>query len=294
MRAFPTIALTTLFLGPSLAAGAAGAGAEKRSGMPGAAVPAVQAHPEAPTAPGVRGGGLDLLRRRRDDMPRPVWTGAEPLSVVAVFDLSSSVTGARLRAAAAGVSALFSSLDEEDRCALVGFTRSVELHAGWDGTCTDAAAAVGELRSGGPAALNNALTLAFGLLADVPGRPVLVVFTDGVDGASWARDAWPLFAAGAVPPTVLAVTAPPNLTRSGRVGGLYGSIGADDLANQIVFEGRNLQDSGRDLRGLRNVDPFWVLTQLAEISEGLLVRTAGDAGEIEAALAGLLDALQPG
>ncbi|MDE2661038.1 MAG: VWA domain-containing protein [Acidobacteriota bacterium] len=253
----------------------------------------IQAHPEAPTAPGVGGAGLDLLRRRRDDLPRPVWTGQEPLSVVAVFDLSSSVSGARLRAAIAGIQALFSALDDEDRCALLGFTRSVELHAGWDGTCADAAVAAAELRSGGPAAFNNALTLAFGLLADRPGRPVLVIFTDGVDGASWARDSWPLFAAAGLPPTVLSVTAPPNLTRSGRVGGTYGSISAEDLANQIEFEGRHLQDSERDLRGLRNVDPFWALTYLAEISGGRLVRTSGEAGEIEAALAGALDALQP-
>ena len=253
----------------------------------------IQAHPEAPTAPGVGGAGLDLLRRRRDDLRRPVWTGQEPLSVVAVFDLSSSVSGARLRAAIAGVQALFSALDDEDRCALLGFTRSVELHAGWDGTCADAAVAAAALRSGGPAAFNNALTLAFGLLADRPGRPVLVIFTDGVDGASWARDSWPLFAAAGLPPTVLSVTAPPNLTRSGRVGGTYGSISAEDLANQIEFEGRHLQDSERDLRGLRNVDPFWALTYLAEISGGRLVRTSGEAGEIEAALAGALDALQP-
>ena len=258
-----------------------------------AAAVRTQAHPEAPTAPGVGGAGLDLLRRRRDDLPRPVWTGQEPLSVVAVFDLSSSVSGARLRAAIAGVQALFSALDDEDRCALLGFARSVELHAGWDGTCADAAVAAAALRSGGPAAFNNALTLAFGLLADRPGRPVLVIFTDGVDGASWARDSWPLFAAAGLPPTVLSVTAPPNLTRSGRVGGTYGSISAEDLANQIEFEGRHLQDSERDLRGLRNVDPFWALTYLAEISGGQLVRTSGEAGEIEAALAGALDALQP-
>ena len=210
-----------------------------------------------------------------------------------MFDLSSSVSGARLRSAVAGVEALFSALDAEDRCALLAFTRSVELHADWDGTCADAAAAAAELRSGGPAAFNNALTLAFGLLADRPGRPVLVVFTDGVDGASWARDSWPLFAAAGVPPTVLAITAPPNLTRSGRVGGTYGSISADDLANQITFEGRHLQDEGRDMRGLRNVDPFWALTYLTAISGGQLVRTSGEPGEIESALAGALDALQP-
>lgn len=292
MRALATMAVAILAPG-FLSAGEVAESAGGKSAPGPAAAVRIQAHPEAPSAPGVGGAGLDLLRRRRDDLSRPVWTGQEPLSVAVVFDLSSSVSGARLRGAVAGIQALFGTLDDEDRCALLGFTRSVELHAGWDGTCADAAAAAAELRSGGPAAFNNALTLAFGLLADRPGRPVVVIFTDGVDGASWARDSWPLFAAAGVPPTVLAITAPPNLTRSGRVGGTYGSISADDLANQIEFEGRHLQDSGRDLRGLRNVDPFWALTYLAEISGGQLVRTSGDAGEIETALAGALDALQP-
>ena len=292
MRVLTAMAFAILVPGVLPAGEAAKSPGGESAREPAAAV-RIQAHPEAPSAPGVGGAGLDLLRRRREDLVRPVWTGQEPLSVVAVFDLSSSVSGERLRAAVAGIQALFSSLDDEDRCALLGFTRSVELHAGWDGTCADAAAAAAELRSGGPAAFNNALTLAFGLLADRPGRPVLVVFTDGVDGASWARDSWPLFAAAGVPPTVLAITAPPNLTRSGRVGGTYGSISADDLANQITFEGRHLQDAGRDMRGLRNVDPFWALIYLAEISGGQLVRTSGDAAEIEAALAGALDALQP-
>ncbi len=292
MRGLTVIALGVLVPAVLLGGETARSADEEGAREPAAAV-RMQAHPEAPSAPGVGGAGLDLLRRRREELPLPVWTGQEPLSVVAVFDLSSSVSGARLRAAVAGIQSLFSSLDEEDRCALLGFTRSVELHAGWDGTCADAAAAAAELRSGGPAAFNNALTLAFGLLADRPGRPVVVVFTDGVDGASWARDSWPLFAAAGVPPTVLAVTAPPNLTRSGRVGGTYGSISADDLANQITFEGRHLQDEGRDMRGLRNVDPFWALIYLAEISGGQLIRTSGEAAEIEAALAGALRALQP-
>lgn len=292
MRVLATMAVAILVPG-LLSAGEVAESAGGKSAPGPAAAVRIQAHPEAPSAPGVGGAGLDLLRRRRDDLQRPVWTGQEPLSVAVVFDLSSSVSGARLQGAVAGIQALFGTLDDEDRCALLGFTRSVVLHAGWDGTCAEAAAAAGQLRSGGPAAFNNALTLAFGLLADRPGRPVVVIFTDGVDGASWARDSWPLFAAAGVPPTVLAITAPPNLTRSGRVGGTYGSISADDLANQIEFEGRHLQDSGRDLRGLRNVDPFWALTYLAEISGGRLVRTSGDAGEIEAALAGALDALQP-
>ena len=232
------------------------------------------------------------LTLRVDGQPRPFeWSPDEPLSLAVVMDLSSSVSGDRLAAAAGGIRALFSALDEEDRCALLSFTREVVLHAGWDGTCAEAARAAAGLRSGGPSALNNALTLALGLLADAPGRPVLVLFTDGVDGASWTRDTWPLVATAGSAPLILAVTAP-AARGAGSVGGVYGSIDAEDLANQIVFEGRNLQDSGRDLRGLRNTDPFWALAELARLSGGALLRTEGDPGEIEAALSGLLEAVR--
>lgn len=232
------------------------------------------------------------FRLRVDDEPTPFeWTPEEPLALAVVMDLSSSVNGALLEAATGGIRRLFGGLGAEDRCALVSFTRSIELHAGWDGTCAEAAEAAGSLRSGGPSALNNALTLTLGLLADPPGRPVLVVFTDGVDGASWTRDSWPLVGAAGSTPLVLAVTAP-AARGAGTVGGVYGSIDAEDLANQIVFEGRNLQDSGRDLRGLRNTDPFWALAELTRRSGGQLVRTGGRPAEVEDALAGTLDAVR--
>lgn len=211
---------------------------------------------------------------------------AEMLSVLAVVDLSASVAGPRLRAAASGVAALFSGLGPGDRCALLSFTRSLELHTDWEDGCGAAAEAAAALRSGGPAALNNALTVALGLLAEAPGRPVLALFTDGVDGASWTRDTWPLFAAAGNAPLILAVTAPP-VVGAGGVGGVYGTVSREDLENSIVFEGRTLMDRGRDLRGLRNTDPFWVFEELARRSGGALVRTGGDPEEIESALAGL-------
>lgn len=215
----------------------------------------------------------------------------EAVAVLAVLDLSASVRGPRLRAATAGVSALFSALGPDDRCALASFSRSVELHANWEDGCVRAAEQAAALKSGGPSALNNALTLALGLLADAPGRPVLALFTDGVDGASWSRDAWPLLAAAGSAPLVFSVTAPPAVGAGG-VGGVYGSVNREDLANAIAFEGRNVVDRGRDLRGLRNTDPFWVLGELARVSGGALLRTGGEPEEIEASLATVPDRIR--
>ncbi len=210
-----------------------------------------------------------------------------PLAVAAVVDLSASVRGPMLEAVQSGLGSFFSGLGDADRCAVVSFRRSVELHAGWEDSCAHAAAAVAELKSGGPSALNNAIMLAMGLLAEAPGRPVLAIFTDGVDGASWSRDLWPMVAIAGASPMVLSVTAPAILARGGRVGGLYGAVSAEDFAQQIEFEGRNLRSGSVDLKGLRNVDPYWVLEELARRSGGVLVRTSGEPSDIRDALAGL-------
>lgn len=244
-------------------------------------------HDEGEPVPLASPDGLTLLV---DETPaRFEWDPDEPVSLLAVLDLSSSVSGARLAAATSGIAALFSELGERDRCALLSFAREVTLEAGWDGGCAEAAGIAAAVTGGGPAALNNALALALGLLADAPGRPVLVIFTDGVDGASWTRDSWPLVAAAGSSPLVFGVTAP-AARGAGAVGGIYGTVSREDLENQILYEGRHLQDTGRDLRGLRNTDPFWAIQELAVRSGGDLLRTGGEPGEIESALAGVLDA----
>ncbi len=270
--------------------------APSASAQPGDPAPAssevrveVFVHDEGRPLPAPDASDLTL---RLGDQPVPFeWTPDEPLSVAVVFDLSSSVTGARLRAASSGVASLFDSLSTEDRCALISFTRSTTLASGWDAGCAAAAEAARGLRSGGPSALNNAVLLAMGLLADAPGRPVLVVFTDGVDGASWPRDTWPLVAAAGHTPLVMGVTAP-AARGAGSVGGVYGTVSREDLANQISFEGRHVHDQDRDLRGLRNTDPYWALAELAQRSGGELMRTDGNDEDLERALAGVLDAVR--
>ncbi len=272
----------------AFAVGAAAQGADPAPSPPEVRVE-VLVHDDGRPVPVSDAADFTLLL---DEQPVPFdWAADEPLSVAVVFDLSSSVTGDRLRAASSGLASLFEALSAEDECALVGFTRSTTLVSGWDEGCAAAAEAARGLRSGGPAALNNAVLLAMGLLGDAPGRPVLVVFTDGVDGASWPRDTWPLLAAAGHTPLIMAVTAP--ATRgAGSVGGVYGSISREDLANQITFQGRHLSDEDRDLAGLRNTDPYWALDELARRSGGELVRTDGNAEDLESALVGILDAVR--
>ena len=77
------VVMAVAILAPAfLSAGGLSESAAGENARGPATIVRMQAHPEAPTAPGVGGAGLDLLRRRREDLPRPVWTGQEPLSVV--------------------------------------------------------------------------------------------------------------------------------------------------------------------------------------------------------------------
>jgi len=90
-----------------------------------------------------------------------------------------------------------------------------------------------------------------------------------------------------VSPLVFSVTAPAVLSRGGRVGGVYGSVDAEDFSRQIQYEGRHVTSGDVEVRGLRNVDPFWVLDELGRRTGGALVRTGGEPSEVEEALAGL-------
>lgn len=220
------------------------------------------------------------------------WTPDEPLAVAAVLDLSSSVSGERLKAVHAGFQSFLSGLGEDDRCAVIGFTRTVIQHAGWDGTCTDAAEAVSSLVSGGPAARNNGVMLALGLLANAPGRPVLVLFTDGEDGASWTPDQWSMIASRGIAPMVLAVTAPAVARGGGRLRGAYNRVSAeDDLAVSWRYEGRFVQIEERDLEGMRSVDPFQALVDLGNATGGGITATNGDPEAIREAIASLRRAI---
>ena len=219
------------------------------------------------------------------------WSPDEPLAVAVVMDLSSSVSGDRLDAVLAGFASFLSGLGEQDRCAVVSFTRTVIQHAGWDGTCTDAAEAVSKLVSGGPAALHNGVMLALGLLANAPGRPVLALFTDGEDGASWTSDGWPMIAARGIAPMVLAVTAPAAARGGGRLRGAYDLVNDDGFALRWKYEGRFVQVEELDLGGMRSVESFQTLADLGRATGGGVIRTTGEPDEIQQEIAALQDAI---
>lgn len=117
---------------------------------------------------------IELVRRDR-----------EPLNVALVLDVSDSVAGAPLSQLKAAAHAFLRGLDAVDRAMLVPFSHYIygrtrltqdfaALHEGIDG-----------LRAGGRTSWHDALFAGLELLDGSPGRPLVLLFTDGEDTYSW-------------------------------------------------------------------------------------------------------------
>jgi VWFA-related protein len=113
-----------------------------------------------------------------------VSAASRPLSATLVFDTSSSVAGERLAGLRAAGEAFLDGLRPADRAALVAFNEDVV----WLTEPTSDKAAVrralARLRPSGWTAAFDALYSGI-LLSAGPLRPLVVLFTDGVDNASW-------------------------------------------------------------------------------------------------------------
>jgi VWFA-related protein len=111
-----------------------------------------------------------------------------PLDVIVALDVSASVAGERLQQLAAGVGSLSDSLTPADRVALVSFSHLIAVQAAFDRSRAGVLAAVGELAAAGNTSILDGVSVGLGLAE--PTRPtLLLVFSDGVDTASWLEPA---------------------------------------------------------------------------------------------------------
>lgn len=110
-----------------------------------------------------------------------------PLTAVLVLDCSDSVSGAKLEFLQAAASSFVRGLHPRDEAALVAFQSRIELlHA----ATTDRHAlldAIARMRAGGSTSLIDALFVGLKRRWG-DGRPVLVLFSDGRDTASWLEN----------------------------------------------------------------------------------------------------------
>lgn len=108
-----------------------------------------------------------------------------PLSLMLVLDTSSSVRGTPLTHLKQAVSAVIDRLAPDDRASLMTFNGDVSLDCDWTGDRGRLHAAIDRVQAGGATALHDAAYAALMLRDPSPGRPLVLIFSDATDTASW-------------------------------------------------------------------------------------------------------------
>jgi VWFA-related protein len=108
-----------------------------------------------------------------------------PLSVFLVLDASGSVAGDKLRYLVEAGRSLVAALKPGDRVALITFADRVAVRVPLTADTTSVGAALERIASGGPTSVRDATYAALQLVPADRTRPVVLVFSDGRDTASW-------------------------------------------------------------------------------------------------------------
>jgi Ca-activated chloride channel family protein len=108
-----------------------------------------------------------------------------PLNVVLALDMSSSVAGERLEHLRQAGRVLLGDLRDDDQAALVTFGHAVVLRSELTKDRARVRAALDGSRAGGYTSLIDAAYAALVLGESDVGRALVIVFSDGLDTASW-------------------------------------------------------------------------------------------------------------
>lgn len=111
-----------------------------------------------------------------------------PLSVTLVLDVSQSVAGERLRHLINAGDGLSAALRPGDRGALLTFSHIADLRVPLTSDLQAIRDALAAMKPGGATSLRDAVHLALQLQPHDNTRPLLLVFTDGVDTSSWLTE----------------------------------------------------------------------------------------------------------
>jgi VWFA-related protein len=111
-----------------------------------------------------------------------------PLDVYLVLDMSSSVHGAKLTALRRAARRFLDGLTADDRAGLILFSHQVALVEPLTRDLRRLGDALERIEGTGSTALRDAVYSAVCLQSDTTRRAVAVVFSDGVDNASWLTE----------------------------------------------------------------------------------------------------------
>jgi VWFA-related protein len=136
----------------------------------------------------VRGLGAEDFAVRDNGVPQRVDLVSferVPLNLVLALDVSDSVSGERLTHLRQAAVAVLRDLRDQDRAALVTFSDAIVVHGGLTHDRSSFEAALSHLEPGGGTAMVDAVQSAIVLGEADAGRALVLVFSDGVDTASW-------------------------------------------------------------------------------------------------------------
>ena len=111
--------------------------------------------------------------------------GGVPLSVMLALDTSVSVWGEPLQNLKEAASAVVGLLTPDDRAAVLTFSGALQLKTSWTSDREQLDAAVSAARATGATSLHDAAYAALTLRDDRPGRPLVLIFSDGDDTSGW-------------------------------------------------------------------------------------------------------------
>ncbi len=112
-----------------------------------------------------------------------------PIAVTLVLDTSGSMAGDNLQRLVDAAHGLLASLRPEDTVALLTFGEDVQLKVPLTRDRAAVAGALDRLTAIGPTAMRDALWTALQLRPDDESRPLVLLFSDGLDTASWLSEA---------------------------------------------------------------------------------------------------------
>lgn len=108
-----------------------------------------------------------------------------PLNVILALDSSASVSGQRLDDLQKASRALLERLNQQDKAALLTFSRAISLREKLTSDIARVRDALGDAAPTGATALVDGTYAAMQLAEADGGRNLLIVFSDGLDTASW-------------------------------------------------------------------------------------------------------------
>ncbi len=108
-----------------------------------------------------------------------------PLHLLLALDMSASMAGEPLRHLKEAAHAAVGSLGANDRVSLLAFSHVVQKRMSWSGNAATIGGVIDSLEAGGSTSLTDAAFAALAMRESVDGRMLLLLFTDGLDTASW-------------------------------------------------------------------------------------------------------------